>query len=228
MKRVLAIRHVFIEDLGMWESILRNLGFDVDYLDTAQGQRLLRPLEDYSLLVVLGGYMGAYEENLYPFLSYEFRVMEEAIKKDIAVLGVCLGAQMLAKMLGARVYKGEEGKEIGWMEVYKVSEHPYFEAFPEKLLVFQWHGDTFDLPAGAVRVYSSRKYSNQAFVYGKAVGLQFHLEVDKPSLQRWIEVYTDELKQEGIEPTEILNIGDEHVHMLKNLSESLLSKLLFA
>jgi len=98
--KVLAIRHVLAEHLGMMEEALKNLGFEAEYLDTAKGETLRRPLEDYSLLVVLGGYMGAYEENLYPFLSYEFRLMEQALKLNIPIIGICLGCQMLAKVLG--------------------------------------------------------------------------------------------------------------------------------
>jgi GMP synthase-like glutamine amidotransferase len=122
----------------MMERSLKNLGFKVEYLDTAKGETLKEPLEGYSLLVVLGGYMGAYEENLYPFLSYEFRLMEQALKLNIPILGICLGAQMLAKVLGARVFKGDNGKEIGWMEVFKVGEHELFQEFPNTLKVFQW------------------------------------------------------------------------------------------
>jgi GMP synthase-like glutamine amidotransferase len=196
--KALAIRHVLAEHLGMMERALRNLGFKVEYLDTAKGETLKEPLEEYSLLVVLGGYMGAYEENLYPFLSYEFRLMEQALKLNIPILGICLGAQMLAKVLGARVFKGDKGKEIGWMEVFKVGGHGLFQEFPNTLKVFQWHGDTFELPKGALRVYASEKYENQAFVYGKAVGLQFHIEVDQNMVKEWAELYRDELQEEKV------------------------------
>jgi GMP synthase-like glutamine amidotransferase len=196
--KALAIRHVLAEYLGMMERSLRNLGFKVEYLDTAKGEILKEPLEEYSLLVVLGGYMGAYEENLYPFLSYEFRLMEQALKLNIPILGICLGAQMLAKVLGARVFKGDKGKEIGWMDVFKVGEHGLFQEFPNTLKVFQWHGDTFELPKGALRVYASEKYENQAFVYGKAVGLQFHIEVDQNMVKEWAELYRDELQDEKV------------------------------
>jgi len=137
MKKVLAIRHVEIEHLGIFESLLKSLGFSYEYLDTPRGMRLNEPLENYRGVIVLGGYMGAYEEKEYPFLSYEFHLMEEALKKGIPLLGICLGAKMLAKILGARVYKGEKGKEIGWLEVYRTGEHPYFSDFPERLKVDQ-------------------------------------------------------------------------------------------
>ncbi len=222
--RALAIRHVRIEHLGLLEPILKELGFDVDYVDTAEGMLLNRPLEDYSLVVVLGGYMGAYEEAKYPFLSYEYKVMEKALKEGIPLLGICLGAQMLAKVLGARVYKGERGKEIGWMEVYKVGDHEYFKDFPQSLMVFQWHGDTFDLPQGAIRLYSSKKYENQAFVFQRAVGLQFHIEVDKNMVKEWAEAYKDELSQEGIQVSQLLAYeGESHRDSLQKLIERLLN-----
>jgi GMP synthase-like glutamine amidotransferase len=223
--KALAIRHVLVEHLGMMERSLRNLGFKVEYLDTAKGKTLKKPLEEYSLLVVLGGYMGAYEENLYPFLSYEFRLMEQALKLNIPILGICLGAQMLAKVLGARVFKGDKGKEIGWMEVFKVGEHELFQEFPNVLKVFQWHGDTFELPKGAVRVYASEKYENQAFVYGKAVGLQFHIEVDQNMVKEWAELYRDEFQEEKI-GEDMLQVEDGVYEQNYRLIESLIRGLI--
>lgn len=216
--KALAIRHVKIEHLGMLENVLKELGFEFEYLDTAEGQTLKRPLEDYNLLIVLGGYMGAYEENIFPFLSYEYRIIERALSLAIPILGICLGAQMLAKVLGARVYRGEKGKEIGWLKVYKRAHHPFFEDFPDELTVFQWHGDTFELPRGAIRVYSSEKYENQAFVYERVVGLQFHIEVDKEMVLEWAKHYQDELKQEGISFEHLEGYkGSENVILLKEL-----------
>jgi GMP synthase-like glutamine amidotransferase len=169
--------------------------------------------------------MGAYEENLYPFLSYEFRLMEQALKLNIPILGICLGAQMLAKVLGARVYKGDKGKEIGWMDVFKVGEHELFQEFPNTLKVFQWHGDTFELPKGALRVYASEKYENQAFVYGKAVGLQFHIEVDQNMVKEWAELYHDELQEENV-GEDMLRVEDwvyeQNYQLIKSLIRGLI------
>ncbi len=226
MKKVLAIRHVEIEDLGVFESALKDLGYDFKYLDTPAGEVLKEPLENYSILFVLGGYMSAYEEEKYKFLSYEYKLIEEALKKEIPVLGICLGAQMLAKVLGARVYPGGKGKEIGWYEVFKTEEHFYFQDFPEKLKVFQWHGDTFELPEGALRIYSSENYPNQAFVYNKAIGLQFHIEVNPEIVEKWIEFYKDELSKENIDPEKIKKIDKESIYILEKLSKSLVEKIL--
>ncbi|MEJ5339441.1 MAG: gamma-glutamyl-gamma-aminobutyrate hydrolase family protein [Aquificaceae bacterium] len=221
--KALAIRHVKIEHLGLLEPILQELGIVWEYLDTSEGQNLKGALEEYSLLIVLGGYMGAYEEKMYPFLSYEYRIMEKALKKDIPILGICLGSQMLARVLGARVYRGERGKEIGWMKVYKTGEHDYFRDFPQELTVFQWHGDTFDLPSGAVRVYSSEKYENQAFVYNRAVGLQFHIEVDINMVHEWMQTSKEELSEEAIKINEILgSYADGHIALLHRLLKVML------
>ncbi len=225
-KKVLTIRHVEIEHLGFFENILRDLNFAYKYLDTPKGERLKEPLESYQALFVLGGYMGAYEESKYDFLRYEFKLIEEALKRDIPLLGICLGAQMLAKVLGARVYPGERGKEIGWMIVERVGEHPYFLGFPQKLKVFQWHEDTFDLPQGAFRIFKSEKYENQGFVYKKAVGLQFHLEVDRELAKLWSKEYAEELKNEGLKPETLLKVKEEEIKLLRNLSHLFIQKFL--
>lgn len=223
--RVLAIRHVEIEDLGMMEDIFREKNWSFEYLDTPKGEKLERPLEEYSLVVLLGGYMGAYEEEKYPFLKYEFQLIEEALKKEIPFLGICLGSQMLAKVLGASVYRGKNGEEIGWFFVKKVSDDRFFGEFPDRLLVFQWHGDTFDLPRGATRVFTSEKYENQGFVYEKAVGLQFHIEVGARTMKRWIEAYKSELEEKKIDPGVLLETAEREEKVLKGLLRSLLERM---
>ena len=224
MKEIVAIRHVEFENLGFFETVFKNLGINFRYIDTPKGERLKNGLEGIAGLVILGGYMGAYEEDKYEFLKYEYKLIEDAFKKELPIVGICLGAQMIAKFLGARVYKGEKGKEIGWFEVFKTGEHSYFEDFPERFKVLQWHGDTFELPEGAVRVYSSEKYPNQAFVYEKAVALQFHIEVGKRDLSTWISAYEKELEEEGISKEKLLtaNIDEEN---LKKLCEILVKKI---
>lgn len=224
MKKALAIRHVKIEHLGLIESYLKLKNFKIDYVDTAEGQVLKEPLENYNLVVVLGGYMGAYEDNLYPFLSYEFKIMEEALKKDIPLLGICLGCQMLAKVLGEKVYKGEKGKEIGFFDIEKVSDNPLFSNFPKTFKAFQWHGDTFDLPKGAERVFKNENYENQGFVYNKAVGFQFHIEVDENMINQWVETYKKEILEENINPDRIISDAKNCIPQLKELLFKFLDK----
>ncbi|MEJ5173078.1 MAG: type 1 glutamine amidotransferase [Hydrogenothermaceae bacterium] len=224
--KVLAIRHVKIEHAGMIEEILHKRDCIIEYVDTANGGVVKDPLEEYALILVLGGYMGAYEESIYPFLSYEFKIIEKALELDIPLLGICLGSQMLAKVLGSRVYKGEKGKEIGFFDVYKVSDHPYFYEFPKILKVFQWHGDTFDLPAGAERVFTSDRYENQGFVYKRAIGLQFHIEVNQEMIKEWLREYKDEILQENLIPEKIKEDAMKYVLTLKNYLKVLLDKFI--
>jgi GMP synthase-like glutamine amidotransferase len=134
--------------------------------------------EEIDCLVVMGGPMSVNDEQMYPWLVHEKRVIGEMIARGKPVLGVCLGAQMIANVLGAKVYPNQQ-KEIGWFPIRSTaSEHPgpVFR-FPDQCLVFHWHGETFDLPRRAVRLAASAACENQAFQYGaNVIGLQFHLE----------------------------------------------------
>jgi GMP synthase-like glutamine amidotransferase len=131
------------------------------------------------LLVVLGGPMSVHDQYLYPWLVDEKRFLEQVLHRSNPTLGICLGEQLLATVLGARVY-GNRHKEIGWFPIGKTEEagnSRYFSTFPASLPVFHWHGETFDLPAGAVHLARSAVCEHQAFSYGDCVlALQFHLE----------------------------------------------------
>jgi GMP synthase-like glutamine amidotransferase len=228
MAKALAIRHVKIEHAGLLGEVLYyNMGYQIHYLDTPKGQLLEEPLENYSLVLVLGGYMGAYEDDKYPFLNYEFKIMEYALKANIPLIGICLGSQMLARVLGSNVYKGHI-KEIGFFEVKKAKKHPYFDNFPDSFKVFQWHNDTFDLPEGAVCAFTSDTYQNQGFVYNKAVGLQFHIEVDESMIKEWLIEYSDEINKEEIDASAILKDAFVQTQTPKHYTQifSFLTKIL--
>lgn len=225
-KSILAIRHVDIEDLGIFEPKLLQMGFRVNYLDLAKGQTFDYKELNYSMLVVLGGYMGAYEEVKYAFLTEEYKIIEAFLENGLPILGICLGAQMLAKVLGAKVYRGEKGEEIGWCRVFRTQSHTYFEGFPDELIVFQWHQDTFELPRGAINVYSSSLYENQAFCYSNVVGIQFHLEVDKKMARTWYQASKAELSEKGIGEEVFTTVGDSVIVTLSKLADKLISALL--
>jgi len=218
--KALILRHVQIEHAGVFNDILSSKGIDIRYVDQAREL----PQEEFDILFVLGGYMGVYEESQYPFLSREFRIIEHFLKAQKPILGICLGAQMLAHVLGEKVYKGQNGKEIGWYEIRKENDHKFFKGFPDKLMVFQWHQDTFNLPKNALRIYSSDKYQNQAFVYENAVGLQFHIELTKDMIKEWIEAYEEDLKQENIEKDTL--IKEDYIKTTNELSYKLIENML--
>lgn len=156
----------------------------------------LPDLDTIDLLIVLGGPMSVYEEDKYPWLKEEKKFIKKAILLNKNVLGICLGSQLIAEVLGAKVYKNKD-KEIGWFEIQLTNQgkqSEFFENFPGKMKVFHWHGDTFDLPKNAVHVASSMACKNQAFTYGdNVVALQFHIEATKKLITELIENCREEL-----------------------------------
>lgn len=189
------LQHVPFEGLGSIEEWIRRGGHTLGATHFYRGDPL-PAVDAVDLLVVMGGPMNIYEEADYPWLVDEKRFIERAIAAGRRVLGICLGAQLVADVLGARVYANAE-KEIGWFQVEKTESAAasrLFAAFPAQLDVFHWHGDTFDIPAGAVRVARSADCANQAFVYDeRVVGLQFHLETTLDSAQQIIAHGADDL-----------------------------------
>lgn len=187
MSAVLAFRHVPFEDLGLLQPVFDARGYAVRMVDTPISDlRAIDPIEP-SLLVVLGGPIGAYEEALYPFLAQEIRLVERRLAAGRPTLGICLGAQIMAKALGARVYPNRE-KELGWAPVTatpagKRTAIKHIEA--GKTAVLHWHGDTFDLPDGATLLASTAACTNQAFALDCSLGLQFHAEAAGPALEAW-------------------------------------------
>jgi GMP synthase (glutamine-hydrolysing) len=199
-RTALAIRHVAFEDLGSLGPALEARGFSVEYLDMPAPARLSRALES-DLLVVLGGPIGAYEEAAYPFLADELAVLDQRLAANRPTLGICLGAQLMARALGARVYPGGR-KEIGWslLQFTMAGQNGCLKPLAaEPTPVLHWHGDTFDLPREAVLLASSELYENQAFSWGtSALALQFHAEVGKDALERWYIGHACELAAAGI------------------------------
>ncbi|AEE14545.1 glutamine amidotransferase class-I [Thermodesulfobium narugense DSM 14796] len=207
--RILAIRHVKEEGLGYLYNIFSEKGFGIgtnviDICDITKNNTSKIDLDEYNFLIILGGYMGVYEYDKYPFLKDEFKIVESALNKDLPIIGICLGSQILAHVLGARVYKGEKGKEIGWYEMYKQYDHKFIHNFPTKFKAFCWHGDTFDLPKDSLHIFSSEKYQNQGFIYKNSIGLQFHIEVDTNMILKWANLYSDEIANEKIDKNSLI------------------------
>jgi len=192
---ILILKNVSHEGPGTIEDFLKNEKIPYRIVDLWTIGAMKGEVQDtspFTHLVMMGGPMAVYEMDRYDFLGTGARILEEFIRGGKGVLGVCLGAQMMAHVLGARVYPGPE-KEIGWYKVDVTGEgekDPVFKTLllkgEKKAEVFQWHGDTFDLPEGSVRLASSTLYENQAFRWGeKAYALQFHIEVTPEIIEDW-------------------------------------------
>lgn len=197
MKRVFVIRHLAFEDLGSLEPVLQKQGYVISYLEAGVDDLSIIEREAPELLVVLGGPIGVYETDIYPFLADEISLLRERLQKNLPVIGICLGAQLMAAALGAKVYAGH-GKEIGWLPVTAAGalarQGVLAPLFAEGVTVLHWHGDTFDLPAGATHLASSDLYINQAFSFGRhALALQFHPEVLEKNIERWLIGHACEL-----------------------------------
>lgn len=186
MKKAVAIRHVAFEDLGSLEPALVEAGYHAEYIDVPSERVNEIHAEDPDLLVVLGGPIGSYEEKTYPFLLDELQLIERRMRAQRPTLGICLGAQLMVRAAGGRVYPGHV-KEIGWgpITLSRAGEGSPL-GFLEGVFVLHWHGDTFDLPKDAVHLASTEIYPNQAFAMGqKALAVQFHPEVLGERLERW-------------------------------------------
>jgi len=190
MRKVLVFQHVAHKILGTLNPILKEHGLRMRYVNFERNPEEEPTLEKYNGLIILGGHMGVYEAEKYTHIKTEIKLIEEALRRNIPILGICLGSQMLAHVLGAEVRKSEE-KEIGWYDISLTKEglvDPLFNHFNPEQKVFQLHGDTFDVPKSAVHLASSELCTGQAFRYGdKVYGIQFHLEVDQPMIHRWLE-----------------------------------------
>jgi GMP synthase-like glutamine amidotransferase len=194
-QKVHVFQHVPFEDLGSIAPWLNRRGILTGYTRFFAGDRL-PSLEQVDALIVMGGPLSVNDEEKYPWLISEKYFIREAIRQNIPVLGICLGAQLIASTLGARVYSNPV-KEIGWFPVQAVSAANQLVNFPAEFIAFHWHGETFDLPEGAVQLARSAACEHQAFQFmQKVIGLQFHLETTPAGVLSLLDNCRDELRPE--------------------------------
>ncbi len=189
--KILVFQHVPYEPLGTLDPLLKEAGFRIRYVNFGRNAEEIPQLDRYDGLIVLGGPMNSDQIDSYPNLKTEVSLIRQAADNDMSVLGICLGAQLLAKALGGTVSRNKD-REIGWYDVELTEAgitDPVLGAFAPRQRVFQWHEDGIGLPPGAVHLASSPASAVQAFRYGEhAYGLQFHLEVNAPLVERWLTV----------------------------------------
>jgi GMP synthase (glutamine-hydrolysing) len=205
-RSVRVLQHVDPEGPGRISEALASRGITTAVTRADRGEPVPRTLEDDLGLVVMGGPMGVYESHTYPFLLEEQRLIEDTLRRGLPVLGVCLGSQLLAATLGARVAPGP-AKEIGWLPVTlrdTARGDALFGAAPSTFTALHWHGDVFDLPAGATPLARSALTEHQAFRYGSAHGILFHLEATPPQVRAMCALFEDELASAKVEKAALL------------------------
>ena len=211
MSDVLLVQNTRIEGSGYLGELLTEDGFNIQSVH-AKHESL--PEKQYSLVVVLGAPESA-NDNL-PYLQEEQKLIKQSVEQNTPVLGICLGSQLIAKTFGGKVYPGPK-KEIGFYnDLIPQADSSLFSGFENPFTVFHWHGDTFDLPEGAVRLASSEDYQNQAFQFKSAVGLQFHLEVNEEMVNLWLDKTEEKLQSiPYIDPQKIRSDIDENISIVK-------------
>jgi GMP synthase (glutamine-hydrolysing) len=215
MSNVLVVQNTIREGSGHLGDLLKKDGFKIHSVQ-AKHERI--PEQENSLVVILGAPESANDDL--PYLHEEQKLIRESVEKNIPVLGICLGSQLIAKTFGGKVYEGCK-KEIGFFsDLIPEANSSLFSGFENPFTVFHWHGDTFDLPKGAYRLARSQNYSNQAFQYQSAVGLQFHLEVNEEMVNLWLDKTEEKLQNiPYIDPEKIRLDVDENIPIVKTNME---------
>lgn len=209
-KNILVIRHMYSADLCSLETVFKEYGFNITKVegfstDIAQ----INPL-DYDAVIVLGGSMGVYQTDIFPYLNDEMALIRKCVAADHPMLGICLGSQLTAGALGQKVYKGTNGREVGFMDIEltdAAATTPLRHFHKSKTKIFQWHGDTFDLPPEAKLLASSPQYQNQAFQIGQNIfATQFHPEVDNNGISNTLVECCNEVDVVGLRQQAGINL----------------------
>jgi GMP synthase (glutamine-hydrolysing) len=227
--KILVFQHVPYEPLGTLDPLLKQAGFRLRYVNFGRNPGERPSLDGYVALIILGGPMYADDVAAYPHLATEIGLIQEALQRDISIMGICLGAQLLAKALGGTVLAGA-GREIGWhdVEVTDAGIHDQvLSSFGRRSEVFQWHDDVIELPPGVVHLARSERCAAQAFRYGEhAYGFQFHLEADGALIERWLRVpHNQAVFADGkLDPRHIRDRINDAIQPLMTLSNNTFSR----
>ncbi len=220
---VWVLQHVRCESLGSFARVLRAAKIQTRYIRVFEGEPIPSDIARAAGLVILGGPMGVYEHDRYPFLLEEMRLIEQALMEEKPILGVCLGCQLLAAVLGATVAPGAQ-KEIGWFPVTLTESarcDPLWKGIESPFVAYHWHGDVFDLPRVATPLASSELTHCQGFRYGAlAYGLLFHVEVTEVIIRHMVAAFWDELATVGLWGQDIIGRADEHLPRLNMIAQA--------
>lgn len=218
MKSLIAITHVDFENLGSWENPLSK-DYEIKYMNATDTNLRHLKNENIDLLVILGGPIGVYQEEEYPFLKTEIALLEDRLRLDLPTLGICLGSQLMARALGAKVYPNHS-KEIGWYPLTLTEEGKnscVHQLNSEHTSMFHWHGDTFDLPTGASLLASTAICKNQIYSFGKhALAFQCHPEITAHHLEKWWIGHAAELSYHNLSACQL---RDESIKLAPQLQK---------
>lgn len=227
MARVVAIQNFQVESPELIAVVLREQGIEVELVKTYQGQPVPDNLDAHPGLVVLGGPMGVNDADKYPFITDVLNLISHALEQNKPVLGICLGSQLLAHVLGSPITKGKQ-KEIGWHPVTLSAQgqaDALFTGCPQSFTPLHWHGDVYNLPAGATLLASSEMTPCQAFRFEcTAYGILFHMEVTSGVLSGWAGEFAGEMAEVGLSESELLAGGETHLPTLEPIGRSVFSR----
>ncbi len=228
MAKIYVLQHHPVENLGNIADALEGAALAWQYVRIFDGQSVPQNMKGAGGLIVMGGPMGVYQTDRYPFLRDEMALIHDAIADNRPVLGVCLGAQIVAAALGAKVERNPAGKEIGWHPITLAAaakDDRLMRGLPASLTPFHWHGDIFELPAGAVSLASSEKTPCQAFRHGdKTYAFQFHFEVTGESIRAMADAFSKELMRENISADEMIAREAELMPALERTADTVFSR----
>jgi GMP synthase (glutamine-hydrolysing) len=228
MAKIYVLQHHPVENLGNIADALEGAALAWQYVQVANGQPVPPSMKGAGGLIVMGGPMGVYQTDRYPWLRDEMHLIEDAMKLNLPVLGICLGAQILAAALGAKVERNPNGKEIGWHPIRlhdSAKDDRLMRGLPTTMTPFHWHGDIFEVPPGAVSLASSDKTPCQAFRQGdKTYGFQFHFEVTREGVAAMAEAFAKGLVRQNIPADQMIAQASDYLPSLEKISDAVFSR----
>lgn len=225
--RVLALQHADPEHPGLIADAVHGIGGTLETVRGDLGQTAPSSLEGYSGLIIMGGPQSVYEEDTFPYLRDEKRLVRQAIDNNIPLIGVCLGSQIIADVFGAEVHPSG-GVEIGWKDVTRsaeITDDPVLSPLPQTFTPLHWHGDVYDLPDGATSIGSSEMTPVQGFTYGETTyALLFHLEMTGQQITEMATLFPDDVRRGALQPETLLSETPAHTAALKPIASEIFTR----